>query len=449
MSAESEQQAHHERVGRIVAQMRKMAGTVSAPVKEREGVSHFVPLPGRASSNRPKLNLKELNHILDINVGRMTCTAEPGVTFDELVRETLRFGLIPYTVPELKTITIGGAVSGCSLESMSFQYGGFHDSCLEYEIITGRGEVVQCSPDNRNDSFQMIHGSYGTLGILSLITFKLLPAHPCVQMRNVLFHDFDSFWNYMRERCEQKDVDFIDGIIHAPDRLVVCEGRMVPAEENLKLSKYDWLSVYYQSTLDKRVDNLALHDYFFRYDAECHWLSRTVPALEYWPVRMLLGNYLLGSTNLIEWSQKLSPLLKWKHRPDVVVDVFIPEHNFARFFELYQKDFDYYPLWIVPYRAPRLYPWLSDEHAERMGTSFLIDCAVYGKPNDDPRIDYSELLERKTYELNGIKTLISRNHYDETTFWSIYNRPRYESAKAGLDPDNLFGDLYQKFKPRN
>ena len=82
-----------------------------------------------------------------IDVEARTCTAEPGVTFTDLVSATLRHGLTPIVVPELRTITIGGAVSGCSLESMSFKHGGFHDTCLEYEVITSKGKVLHCTPE--------------------------------------------------------------------------------------------------------------------------------------------------------------------------------------------------------------------------------------------------------------------------------------------------------------
>ena len=51
-------------------------------------------------------------------------------------------------------------------------------------------------------------------------------------------------------------------------------------------------------------------------------------------------------------------------------------------------------------------------------------------------------------ELDGIKTLISRNHYDEATFWNIYSKPRYDAAKARLDPDGIFLGLYEKFQPK-
>ena len=83
-----------------------------------------------------------------------------------------------------------------------------------------------------------------------------------------------------------------------------------------------------------------------------------------------------------------------------------------------------------------------------MGGSFLIDAAIYGKPNSDPGKDWSEVLEKKVLEFDGVKTLISRNHYDEQTFWQIYSRPRYDAVKRRLDPHNLFGGLYEKLGPR-
>jgi hypothetical protein len=85
----------------------------------------------------------------------------------------------------VKTITIGVAVAGCSLESMSYRYGGFHDTCLEYEVITAKGDVLTCTPENEHALiFQMMHGSFGTVGILSRLVFRLVPAKPFVHLRH-------------------------------------------------------------------------------------------------------------------------------------------------------------------------------------------------------------------------------------------------------------------------
>jgi len=438
---------HSNKVEILCKQLRDLQG-VGHPLKVRKAVdSHFVPNPYDKRNKLPKADLSRFTEVLDIDAKNMICSAESGVTFSNLVDETLKLGLVPYTVPELKGITVGGAVSGCSIESMSYKYGGFHDSCVEYEIVTGNGEIVSCTSKKNADLFHMIHGSYGTLGLLTNLKFKLMPAKPFVKMEYRKYREFLPFWRDLNERCSVGDYDFIDAIIHARDEFVLCLGNMV--DEAPYLSSYEWLNIFYKSTRAKSSDFMTIKQYFFRYDTECHWLTKTVPFMETKPARFALGKILLGSTNLIKWSNRVKGVMKLKRRPDVVVDVFIPSNRFEEFFKWYERDFDFFPLWIVPYKTLKMYPWINREYAKGMEGEMLIDCAVYGKPNGDLSMDYSEMLEKKTIELNGIKTLISRNHFTVDDFWRIYDRKNYYEIKSKTDPNNMFMDLYEKFTPSN
>ncbi len=414
---------------------------------EKGNISHFVPNPYSNDSGKQKIDFSKLNRLLAIDPEKMTATAEPGLAFCDLEDETLKYNLMPYVVPELKTITVGGAVSGCSIESQSYRYGGFHDSCLEYEVLTGTGEILTCSPEQDAEIFNLLHGSYGTLGRITKLTFKLMPAKPYVHMEYHKHTTFEAFWKDMNDRIEAGDYPFMDGIIHGPDAFVLCLGTMVDSAPYH--TDYSWLNIYYKSSLKKTEDYMTIKDYFFRYDAECHWLTRTLPLMENKAMRLVAGKMLLGSTNLISWSNRVKPVLRMKKRPEVVVDVFLPSRRFPEFYDWYERDFDFFPLWVVPYKMKAIYPWVSDEHAKRMGETFIVDAAVYGKLNNHPSIDYSEILEKKVYELGGVKTLISRNHYDEQTFWDIYSKPRIQAAKKRMDPNNLFGNLYEKFAPKN
>jgi FAD/FMN-containing dehydrogenase len=438
---------HEEKVLNICSQVEDRNKTGQSIKLKKDAVSHFVPNPHDKRAKLPKISIEGLNEILEIDVKNKTCTAEPGITFCDLVEALKPYNLIPYTVPELKTITIGGAISGCSIESMSYKYGGFHDSCLEYEIITGTGEIITCTPETQSNIFHMIHGSYGTLGIISKIKFKLIPSKPFVKMDYITFSDFDAFWAHIQKTCTENSCDFIDAIIHSPTEFVVCQGNMV--DNAPQVSNYEWLNIYYKSTRELKEDYLKLEDYLFRYDTECHWLTKTVPLMETKPARLILGKLILGSTNLIKWSKRLRNIMKLKRRPEVVVDVFIPKHNFKTFWNWYRDDYSFYPLWIVPYNAHPGYPWVDDDYAKNTGEPFYIDCAVYGKKNCERKKDYSEILEKKTIELNGIKTLISRNHFDKETFWSVYNKKNYYNVKNTTDPNNLFQDIYTKFRPDN
>jgi FAD/FMN-containing dehydrogenase len=433
---------HAEKVERLAAELRARSGQGGFASLGKASVSHFVPNPHDPRHADRKVDVRALNEIVALDVAGRRCVAEPGLTFADLVERTLPHGLVPMLVPELKTITVGGAVSGCSVESMSYKYGGFHDSCVAYEVVSAKGEVRRCSRERDGLLFDMLHGSYGTLGILTELEFQLIPAKPFVRMEYRRYGSAEAFQEAMLAHCAAPDVDFIDGIAHAPDQFVLCIGRF--AESAPRTSSYTFLDIYYRSTLAKEEDYLTAADYLFRYDTECHWLTKTLPGMETRVMRLLFGKVLLGSTNLLTWSKRLRRVLKLRKHPPVVVDVFIPHRRFREFCVWYEEAIDFYPLWIVPYRIPRPYPWVSDEHRARMGDDLCIDCAVYGKRNDGP-VNFARLLEEKTFELGGVKTLISENHYDRERFWSIYHRENYERVKREMDPENLFRDLYDKF----
>ncbi len=434
--------SHAERVDAVCAQM---SANTSPPTRvhvHTGGVHHFVPRPGDARFAGAAVDVSALREVLEVDVEARTCTAEPGATFADVVRRTLSHGLLPKVVPELQGITLGGAVAGGSVESMSFRYGGFHDTCLEYEVVDGTGVRRVLGPDD--ELFHMVHGSYGTLAILTRITFALVRAQPFVELTYRHHRSFAAFEADLRDVCAGNDYDVVDGIVHAPDHLVLCLGRFVPWAP--RRSDYGPTGgVFYRSTARLDRDWLTTFDYCFRYDADCHWLSRTAPPLEWRPVRRLLGGRFLGSENLIRWSGRLGPAIgRVLKRPDVVVDVFIPVRRLAEFWDWYVEAFDFWPLWIVPYRVDEPYPWIDPAHGAGLAGELMIDCAVYGKRNTGPA-DLSAALEAKTYELGGIKTLISENHHTPERFWSVYNRPAWEAAKADLDPAGRFSELYEKF----
>jgi len=236
--------SHEAKVEAVCAQVRT-AASLQQPVHiHKGGVHHFVPQPGEARFTGHAVDVSALDAVLDIDVEARTCTAEPGATFAEVVRRTLRHGLLPKVVPELEGITLGGAVAGCSVESMSYRYGGFHDTCREYEVVTGTGTRRVLA--RTDDLFHMLHGSYGTLAILTRIVFELVPASPFVAMTYHHHRDFASFEHDLRERCAAADFDFVDGIIHAPDHLVLCLGRFV--DRTSDVSSYGGTEIYYKST---------------------------------------------------------------------------------------------------------------------------------------------------------------------------------------------------------
>ena len=430
----SPSERHADRVARIAAALR--AHDPSRPVSlHKRAVAHQVPKAHDRRRHDDKIDVSDLTEILEIDPARRVCVAESGVTFVDLVTATLAHGLVPLVVPELKTITVGGAVAGCSIESMSFDAGGFHDTCLEYEVITGTGEVITCAPEgDRRLVFQMLHGAFGTLGILSRLTFRLVPARRFVRMVYESHATLAAYQESIAKHAAARDVDFMDGIIHAPDHLVLSLGRFVDSAPYT--SRYDWMKVYYKSTATRTEDYLATPDYFFRYD---RGVTNVRPSS--WIGRLVFGKW-MSSTQWLRLGERLHWLLR-DDRPTVTLDVFVPFSKVPEFLTWYQREIGFFPLWCVPYRRVHDYEWLTPGFWSGVKDEMFLDLAIYGMRQKDDRNCY-RLIEDKLRELGGIKTLIAHNYYSESEFWSIWNKPNYEAVKAITDPRNVFRDLYTK-----
>lgn len=427
-------QIHRRRVERIAMQLRQRRSTRPISLRKRSP-SHRVPKAADSRFTDDRIDVGDLDEILVIDPEARLCVAEPGVTFVDLVTATMRHGMTPVIVPELESITLGGAVSGCSIESMSFKYGGFHDTCLEYEVITSGGDVLRCTPENEHRLvFQMMHGSFGTLGILSKLTFRLVPAKRYVKVVYEKHRTIEAYQASIRRHFLEHDVDFMDGIIHSPSELVLSVGTFT--DHAPYTHRYDWTRVYYESTRRRSEDWLRTRDYFFRYDmGVTNVFPRTFAG------RLLFGK-LMGSSRALWLAEKLHPFMT-PDRVPFTLDVFVPFSRMPEFLEWYAQEFRHFPLWCVPYRRVRDYEWIAPRIFEGLRDELFVDIAIYGMRSRDGR-NYHRLMEEKLFEIGGIKTLISHNHYSEREFWETWNKDNYDRAKALTDPRGLFRDLYSK-----
>lgn len=427
---------HQSKIDRVCRQLRERTSDKPISLKKKSP-PHQVPKGGDLRRNDDKIDISDLNEVLLIDVEKRLCVAEPGVTFVDLVRATLPHGLVPIVVPELKTITIGGAVSGCSLESMSFRYGGFHDTCTEYEVITSEGALLHCTPTNEHKLvFGMVHGSFGTLGIVSRLTFRLVPAKKYVRMTYEKYDSLASYQAAITRHSQDSALDFMDGIIHAPNLHVLSLGHFV--DEAPYTHSYDWMRIYYRSTKTRSEDYLTTENYFFRYD---RGVTNVRPS-------SFLGRLFFGkvmhSTNLLWAAQRMPWLIKWLDgdNPKMTLDVFLPFSKLPAFFEWYNREIGYNPLWCVPYKRHD-YEWINPRILDGLADTMFVDIAVYGLP-PTPGKNYHKMMEQKLLELGGIKTLIAHNYFTREEFWQIWNRPNYEAVKAITDPKNRFRGVYEK-----
>ena len=130
-----------------VARLRASYAAIPAgqPVRLAKKTSNlFRP---RAGTDAPGLDVSGLDGVIAVDAEARTADVQGMCTYEHLVDATLPHGLIPYVVPQLRTITLGGAVTGLGIESTSFRSGLPHESVVEMDVFTGAGEVVTHPPD--------------------------------------------------------------------------------------------------------------------------------------------------------------------------------------------------------------------------------------------------------------------------------------------------------------
>ena len=140
----------------------------------------------RADAPTPGSTSRAFAGVLAVDPVARTADVQGMTTYEHLVDATLPHGLMPLVVPQLKTITLGGAVTGLGIECVSFRNGLPHESVLEMEVLTGDGRVVARDADNEHaDLFRGFPNSYGTLGYALRLRIELEPVRPYVHLRHV------------------------------------------------------------------------------------------------------------------------------------------------------------------------------------------------------------------------------------------------------------------------
>jgi hypothetical protein len=111
-------------------------------------------------------------------------------------------------------------------------------------------------------------------------------------------------------------------------------------------------------------------------------------------------------------------------------------------FALAQVDLEGRPWAIVPIRTPRS-PTLYPIRAKELYLNLGCYCHIRKVPGREP-YHATRVLDRKCFELGGIKMLYSSSFVNEPEFDAIYNGPAYRSLKAKYDAHGVFPTLYQK-----
>ena len=394
----------------------------------------------RVQQSTKRIDVRPFHHVLNVDTGRRVADVEGMTTYEELAEETLKFGLLPTVVPQLKTITIGGAVSGIGIESSSFKYGLVHETIEEMEVLLGDGSAILCSPTQSPDLFYGFPNSYGTLGYVLRLKVKLIPAKKYVKLTHTRFTEPAKFLAQIETLCASPRFDYIDGVVFNRGHMYITTGEFT--DDAPFVSDYTYMKVFYQSIRRREVDYLTAKDYIWRWDTDWFWCSRHF-YVQHAPVRLLATKWLLNSKTYQRIMRLAHKVLPASATESVIQDVDIPIEHTVEFLDFLLREIGVLPIWICPFRSygPNV---TYDLYALDPGKLYINFGFWDTVPSTHPEGHYNKKIEAKALALEGKKGLYSSAYYDEETFWQIYNRPAYEALKNKYDPGRCFKDLYEK-----
>lgn len=423
-----------------------------APVRLAKGSSNL--FRQRDATRTPGLDVSGLTGVIEIDPSAGTAEVQGMCTYEDLVDALLPHGQIPLVVPQLRTITLGGAVAGLGIEATSFRHGLPHESVLEMDVLTGAGEIVTTRPGE--DLFEAFPNSYGSLGYATRLRIETEPVPGFVSLRHVAFQEVDALTATVEEVVTTGEhagqrIDAMDGVAFAPGEyyLTLASWQERASQEP---SDYTGQQVYYRSIRQRPADVLTMHDYLWRWDTDWFWCSRAFGAQHpvvrrLWPRRWRRSDVyhrLVGLDQRFGVAERLDRRAGRPEAERVVQDIEVPIERLGEFLDWFDAEIGMRPVWLCPLRLRGKKQWPT--YPLVPGTTY-VNVGFWGNVGVGPNAREAPLnraIEARVTELGGHKSLYSEAFYDPDTFAALYGVANLTEVKKRYDPDDRLTSLYDK-----
>jgi FAD/FMN-containing dehydrogenase len=439
-----------------VAEIKEAYGAIppGSPVRLAKRTSNLFRFRGETTG--PGLDVSAFDQVLRVDPAARTAIVGGMTTYEHLVEATLARGLMPLVVPQLKTITLGGAVSGLGIESTSLRSGMPHESVREMEILTGDGRVITAAPGGEHDGlYRGFPNSYGTLGYALSLTIELAPVTPFVHLRHFRFDSAEECMTAIGHIAkagsyEGHQADFVDGTMFSLDELYLTVGAF--SEVAPWRSDYTRQRIYYQSVRGPSEDFLTISDYLWRWDTDWFWCSRPFGVQQplirrAWPRRYRRSDVyrrLVAFDRRHHLTGALNARRGAPREEDVIQDVEIPVDRGADFLRFFADKVGMSPVWLCPLRLRGERTWpLYPMQPGQVYVNFGFWGTVAQPPGAPPG-HYNRQIEDTVSALGGHKGLYSTSFYSPEEFWTRYNGPEYAVLKREYDAEGRLANLYDK-----
>ncbi|KAK6225689.1 FAD binding domain-containing protein [Colletotrichum tabaci] len=458
------------------AAVRRIAEAVRDHHSRREPFRIF---HGATSSTRPPhgqrvVDISALRRVLRVDAAAATAVVEPNVPMDDLVAATVRCGMLPPVVMEFPGITCGGGFAGSAGESSSFRHGYFDETVRSVEMVLANGDVVTASDAENPDLFRGAAGALGTLGIVTRLELRLLPARRFVKVSYHSYSTIPEAIAAIRRETALAHNDYVEGLVFSRTSAAVVTGHLTDdlpdkcRPRTFRRPGDPWFYLHARKRIANGTptpDYVPLQDYLFRHDRGAFWMGEL--AFRYFgfvpfnrftrrAVDGLMDTRTLYKAGLGGGGGNGRMTFRY-----LVHDLSLPYTTAQDFIDYVADTLEIWPLWLCPLRAlastPSFHPYTTeppggdgngngDGNGDCNGngegnavTQPMLNVGVWGPSSKkiDRFVRQNRDLEAKLAELGGRKVLYSHAYYTEKEFWDVYDREWYTALRERYGATSL------------
>lgn len=139
---------------------------------------------GLAAGIQVVVSTARLNRLIEHAIGDLTVTAEAGIKFADLQFSLAKAGqFLPIDPAYADTATLGGIVATADTGCLRQRYGSVRDLLIGLSIVRTDGQIAKAGGRVvKNvagyDLMKLLTGSYGSLGAIEQVTFRIYPLPP-------------------------------------------------------------------------------------------------------------------------------------------------------------------------------------------------------------------------------------------------------------------------------
>lgn len=144
-------------------------------------------------------------------VGPDSVVADAGASWLQVLEATLPFGKSPPTLTDYLGLRVGGTLSVGGIGGQAFRSGFQTDNVLALQVVTGRGQLVTCSPRRRPVLFHAVRAGLGQFAVIVRVRLRLVDVPPETRTYTALYGDLETFTGDQERLLRDRRFDYVEG----------------------------------------------------------------------------------------------------------------------------------------------------------------------------------------------------------------------------------------------